>query len=325
MRRELRSDQITRDDASVVTVGTFDGVHVGHRAVVRYLIERAEVQGGPATVLSFDPHPRAVLTGEEVSLLTTPTERADLLEDLGLDRFVLMPFTEAFSQIEAPDYVRDVLVGQVGMQEIVIGYDHGFGKGRTGDADLLKKMAPEHGFSVDVISAQEVDEYGVVSSSTVRRVLREEGDAQQAEAMLGRPYAVSGSVERGAGRGRQIGFPTANVRPGDARKLIPKVGVYAARVALDEETERRPAMVNVGRRPTFDEEDVRVEAHLLNFEGDLYGQQLRVEFAQRLRDERRFDGPDALAEQLSRDKARCGHILTPSYEHPSAPSAPSAT
>ncbi|PSQ92197.1 MAG: bifunctional riboflavin kinase/FAD synthetase [Bacteroidetes bacterium SW_4_67_19] len=310
MRREIRPNQIARDPASVVTVGTFDGVHVGHQAVVRYLIERAEAQDGPATVLSFDPHPRTVLTGEEVPLLTTPAERADLLEDLGLDRFVLMPFTEEFSQIEAPDYVRDVLVGQVGMQEIVIGYDHGFGKGRAGDADLLKKMAPEYDFAVDVISAQNVEGYGVAGSSAVRRVLAEEGDARQAEATLGRPYAVSGVVERGAGRGQEIGFPTANVHPGDARKLVPKVGVYAARVVLEGETERRPAMVNIGRRPTFDEDEVRLEAHLIGFEGDLYGRQVRVEFAQRLRGERRFDGPDALAEQLSRDEARCKEVLS---------------
>ena len=310
MRRELCPEQIERDPASVVTVGTFDGVHAGHQAVVRYLLERAEVQQGPATVLSFDPHPRAVLTGQDVPLLTTPDERADLLEGLGLDRFVLMPFTEAFSQIEAPDYVRDVLVGQVGMQEIVIGYDHGFGRGREGDADLLKTMGPEYDFEVDVISAQEMEGYGVVSSSVVRRVLAEEGDATQAEAMLGRPYALAGVVEQGEGRGKKIGFPTANVRPGDTRKLMPKGGVYAVRVQLEGEAERRPAMANIGSRPTFDGEGERLEVHLLDFDGTLYGQRLRVEFAQRLRDERRFDGPGQLKEQLSRDQARCEKLLS---------------
>lgn len=320
MRRELHPDQIERDPASVVTVGTFDGVHVGHQAVVRYLTRRADLQGGPATVISFDPHPRAVLTGEEVPLLTTPQERADLLEALGLERFVLLPFTEAFSQIEAPDYVRDVLVGQVGMQEIVIGYDHGFGKGREGDADLLKAMAPELGFDVDVVGAQEVEGYGVVSSGAVRRVLREEGGAGRAAAMLGRPYAVSGRVERGEGRGRQLGFPTANVRPSDARKLLPKAGVYAVRVQIDAAGEHHPGMANLGRRPTFEGQSLRLEVHLLDFEGDLYERTLRVEFTQRLRDERRFDGPQQLREQLSRDKARCKKMLTAG-----APRAGSAT
>jgi riboflavin kinase/FMN adenylyltransferase len=309
MRRELRPAQVQRDPASVVTVGTFDGVHLGHQAVVRYLMERAQAQACPATVVSFDPHPRAVLTGEDVPLLTTPAERAGRLEALGLDRFVLLPFSNAFSEIEAPDYVRDVLVGQIGLSEIVIGYDHGFGKGRAGDADLLKEMGPEHGFAVDVISAQEVEGYGVVSSSAVRRVLREDGNARQAEAMLGRPYAVSGEVVEGEKRGRQIGFPTANVRPSDARKLVPRVGVYAVRVRLDGEAEVRPAMANIGRRPTFDGEGVRLEVHLLDFEGDLYGQSLRVEFARRLRDEKRFDGPGPLKEQLSRDEARCRKML----------------
>lgn len=310
MRREIGPDQIERDPASVISVGTFDGVHAGHRAVVRYLTERAAERGGTATVLSFDPHPRAVLTGQEVPLLTTPTERADQLEALGLDRFVLMPFTKDFSQIEARDYVRDVLVGQVGVQEIVIGYDHRFGKGREGDADLLKEMAPEYGFEVDEIGAQEVEALGVASSSRIRELLGDEGNAEQAASLLGRPYAVEGVVEEGEGRGQQIGFPTANVRPDDARKLMPKVGVYAVRVLIEGETEPRPAMANIGRRPTFGEEKVRLEVHLLDFEGDLYGQTLRVEFAQRLRDERAFDGPEALREQLSRDKARCQRILT---------------
>lgn len=310
MRRELQPDQIERDSNSVVTVGTFDGVHVGHQAVVRYLLQRASAQDGPATVISFEPHPRAVLTGERVPLLTTPDERADLLEELGLDRFVLLPFTKEFSQIEAPDYVRDVLVDRVGMQEIIIGYDHGFGKEREGDADLLKQLAQEFDFEVDVIGAQKVEEYGVVSSSAVRRVLTEEGDAQQAEAMLGRPYALTGVVEKGEGRGQSIGFPTANVHPADERKLVPKIGVYAVRVQLEGEQERRPAMANIGRRPTFEGRDVRLEVHVLAFDGDLYGQSVRVEFARRLRDERRFDGPDQLAEQLSRDRARCRKLLT---------------
>ncbi|PSQ98833.1 MAG: bifunctional riboflavin kinase/FAD synthetase [Bacteroidetes bacterium QS_9_68_14] len=309
MKRETGPDQIERAPASVVSVGTFDGVHVGHQAVVRYLTERAAEQSGPATVLSFDPHPRAVITGEAVPLLTTPAERADLLEAAGLDRFVLMPFTENFSQIEARDYVLDVLVGQVGMQEIVIGYDHRFGKGREGDATLLREMAPAHGFAVDVIGAQEVEALGVASSSRIRELLGEEGNAEQAASLLGRPYAVTGTVERGEGRGREIGFPTANVRPGDARKLMPKGGVYAVRALLENETESRPAMANIGTRPTFGEDEVRLEVHLLGFEGNLYDQTLRVEFAERLRDERPFDGVDELREQLSRDKARCKHAL----------------
>jgi riboflavin kinase/FMN adenylyltransferase len=195
------------------------------------------------------------------------------------------------------------------MQEIVIGYDHRFGKGREGDAALLREMAPAHGFAVDVIGAQEVEALGVASSSRIRELLGEEGNAEQAASLLGRPYAVTGTVERGEGRGTKIGFPTANVRPGDARKLMPKGGVYAVRALLENETDSRPAMANIGTRPTFGEDEVRLEVHLLNFEGDLYDQSLRVEFAERLRDERPFDGVDELREQLSRDKARCEDAL----------------
>lgn len=310
MRREFGPDEITRDPASVVTVGTFDGVHVGHQAVIRYLTRRAEAQDGCSTVLSFDPHPRAVVAGQDVPLLTTPAERADLLEALGLDRFVLMPFTEAFSQIEARDYVRDVLAGQVGLQEIVIGYDHGFGKGRAGDAGLLEAMGPDLGFAVDVISAQKVDGYGVVSSSAIRAVLRDEGDAERAAALLGRPYAVAGEVVEGERRGRTIGFPTANVQPADARKLLPEVGVYAVHARLPGEQAARRAMANLGRRPTFDGQGVRLEVYLLDFDGDLYGRTLQVEFVQRLREEQRFDGPEALQRQLSKDEARCRKILS---------------
>jgi len=307
MKREIGWDEITHDDRSVVTVGTFDGVHRGHRAIIEYLKQRAEEQSGPSTLVSFDPHPRTVVHGEEVPLLTTVSERADLLEDLGLYRFVVIPFSMDFAQLGPEKYVRDVLVQRIGMQEITVGYDHRFGKDRAGDVELLRELGEEYGFEVDVIPPQEVD-HDVVSSSTIRTLLQEEGAIKEANERLGRPYQIKGVVARGEGRGRKLGYPTANLALADARKLVPKRGVYATTVTLPNGQDRG-GMMNIGRRPTFDEMDVTVEVHLFDFEGDLYGESLSVQFLQRLRDEQKFESADALAAQLSEDERRCRTVV----------------
>ncbi|WP_103026818.1 bifunctional riboflavin kinase/FAD synthetase [Salinibacter altiplanensis] len=307
MKREIGWDAISHDPRSVVTVGTFDGVHCGHRAIIEYLQERAEAQDGPSTLVSFDPHPRAVVHDEEVPLLTTVAERADLLEGLGLDRFVVIPFSNDFAQLGPKAYVEEVLVDRIGAQEITVGYDHRFGKGRAGDVEDLREFGEQHGFSVDVIPPQEVD-HDVVSSSTIRSLLLTEGSIEQANARLGRPYRLSGLVSRGQGRGRELGYPTANLALEDARKLTPKRGVYATMVVLPNGN-RRGGMMNIGRRPTFDEMDVTVEVHLLDYEGDLYGATLSVEFLQRLRAEQKFESAAALAAQLSEDEERCRTVI----------------
>lgn len=307
MKREIGWDEIDRDDRSIVTVGTFDGVHRGHQAIIEYLNSRAENQDGPSTLVSFDPHPRSVVHGADVPLLTTVEERAALLERLGVDRFVVIPFSEEFAQLPPEVYVEDVLVNRIGLQEITVGYDHRFGKKREGDIDLLKDLGPTHGFEVDVIPPQEVDQ-DVVSSRGIRDLLSEKGDAEAAAEHLGRPYELSGIVARGEGRGREIGYPTANLALEDNRRLVPKRGVYATRVQLPG-GDCRGGMMNIGRRPTFDGMDVTVEVHLFDFDGDLYGERLAVQFLRRLRDERKFDSPDALAMQLSEDEQHCRTIV----------------
>jgi len=307
MKREIGWDEITHDDRSVVTVGTFDGVHRGHQAIIEYLKQRAEEQSGPSTLVSFDPHPRTVVHEETVPLLTTVQERADLLDQLGLDRFVVIPFSMDFAQLGPEEYVRDVLVQHIGMQEITVGYDHRFGKDRAGDVDLLRDLGQEYGFEVDVIPPQEVD-HDVVSSSTIRILLQEEGAIKEANERLGRSYQLHGVVARGEGRGRKLGYPTANIELEDARKLVPKRGVYATTVILPD-GQKRGGMMNIGRRPTFDEMDVTVEVHLFDFEGDLYGESLSVQFLQRLRDEQKFESADALAAQLSEDERRCRTVV----------------
>lgn len=307
MKREVGWDEITRDDRSVVTVGTFDGVHRGHQAILKYLRQRSREQSGPSTLVSFDPHPRAVVHGDDVPLLTTVAERADILEELGLDRFVVVPFSMDFAQLTPEAYVEEVLVEGIGAREITVGYDHRFGKDRAGDVDLLRELGDKYGFQVDVIPAQEVDR-DIVSSSTIRSLLLEEGAIEAANERLGRPYRLKGVVAEGQGRGRELGYPTANLALEDIRKLVPKRGVYATTVTLPDDRQFI-GMMNIGRRPTFDEMDVTVEVHLLDFEEDLYGERLSVQFLRRLRDEQKFESADALATQLSEDERHCRNVV----------------
>ena len=300
MTRET-GDAIRPAPGSVVTTGTFDGVHRGHQAIVRYLVDRARRLGGVPTVVTFDPHPREVLTGGAVPLLTSLDERADLLEALGVERFVVVPFSRDLSLLEPEAYVTDVLVDRVGLAEIVVGYDHRFGRKARGDRALLERLGAEHGFSVDVIPEQ-VEGDVTVSSTRVRRLLGDEGDAARAAVLLGRPYRITGTVVHGDARGRLIGFPTANVEPADPRKLVPAVGVYAVRVGLPGGAVAG-GMMNVGRRPTFEADGAtRAEVHLFDADADLYGRRLAVDVVARLRGERRFGGVEALVVQLGRDR-----------------------
>lgn len=301
-------DAIEPDRQSVVTTGTFDGVHLGHQAIVRYLVERAREVGGVPTVVTFDPHPREVLRGQPVPLLTTLDERAELLAALGVERFVVLPFSRDLSLLEPEAYVADVLAGRVGMREIVIGYDHRFGRKARGDRALLEALAPEHEFSVDVIPEQ-IEGDVTVSSTEIRRLLLEEGDARRASVLLGRPYRITGTVVRGDGRGRTIGYPTANVQPAEPRKLVPRLGVYAVRATLAD-GRQVGGMMNVGRRPTFETDGAAtVEVHLFDVEEDLYGRPLAVDLVERLRDEQRFSGVDALVDQLGRDREAARRAL----------------
>jgi riboflavin kinase / FMN adenylyltransferase len=305
--REIGLGDIGRNAKSVVTLGTFDGVHRGHRSIIEYLLVRANQQEGPATVVTFDPHPREIVKNERMPLLTTIAERADILESLGIDRFIVLRFTEQLARMSARAFVEEVLVGAIGMQEIVIGYDHAFGRNREGDAGLLRTMGPRHHFKVDVIPAQVVDQH-VVSSSKIRRAL-EEGRLEDANAMLGRPYRLSGEVITGDRRGRTIGFPTANLRLADDRKIVPAFGVYAVSAESDAYPETFFGMMNIGTRPTVDGRSRSLEVNLFGFEGDLYGRELHVEFLGRLRDERRFDSLEGLRQQLQEDRARCKALL----------------
>jgi len=295
---------VVRDESSVVTVGVFDGVHEGHRTILDHLLERSEIKRGRSTVVTFDPHPREIVGPSPVSLLTTIEERVKILGQMGIQRVVVIPFTRGFSQTNAEKFVVDTLINRVGMQEIVVGHDHHFGKGRQGNEKTLLEMASEHQFAVDVIPAK-VLEHAVVSSSLIRKTIEGEGNMELARVYLGYRFGITAEVIKGEGRGREIGFPTANLKPIHDKKIIPQNGVYAVSVKLEDRDNVYTGMMNIGFRPTFEGDDRHLEVHIMGLDEDLYGNNLRVEFVSRIRSEKKFAGIEALVEQLNEDRVRC--------------------
>jgi len=309
MRVEHYSHSVERDPDCVVTIGVFDGVHLGHRSILDRAVERASSTKSSPTVVTFDPHPQEIVAGELVPLLTTLRERIDLLRTVGIERVVVIPFDHDFSRVSPEEFIDRVLFGDIGCREIVVGYDHGFGHGRRGDVEMLMRQADRLGFRVHRMEAKTTD-HTPVSSSDIRRMLLVEGDVRGASGLLGRPYSISGEVTKGDGRGKVVGYPTANIKVGNRRKVIPLRGVYAVRVSFENDAEIRPAMMNIGFRPTFDGVGLRVEVHVFDLQDDLYGLRIQAEFVERVRDERKFDTVDALRAQLKDDEARCRRALS---------------
>jgi riboflavin kinase/FMN adenylyltransferase len=289
-----------------VTVGNFDGVHRGHQALVAAVVARAREAGGLAVALTFDPHPANVLRpGQAPAALSTLAQKEEILVSLGVDRVAVLPFDASAATLSPEAFARDVLAGTLGARHVVVGESFRFGQRRAGDAPLLRALGDSLGFGVTAVPP--VEEGGrPVSSSRVREALAS-GDVRAAAALLGRPYFVDATVVHGDGRGRTIGVPTANLQR--ENEVLPARGVYAAQCRVGTGAPR-PAVVNVGRRPTFGSGRVTVEAHILDFEGDLYGARVRLEFQERLRDERRFDGVEALVAQV-RDDVRRARALLP--------------
>ncbi len=286
-------------EGTVVTVGSFDGVHRGHAAVLREIAERARAARRHSVLVTFDPHPLAVVNPAAAPpLLTTGPERREILAQTGLDYAVLLRFDHRLAELAAEDFVREILLRRCGMRELVIGYDHGFGRGRQGDVAMLRRLGASDGFSVDVVPEVQVDGHPV-SSTMVRRAVAG-GDLDRAARLLGRPYYLTAQVVPGDARGRTIGFPTANLGRVPSRKLLPPDGVYAVRV--EWRGGRANGMMNQGGRPTFQQGDRSLEVHLLDWEGHLYGEWLKVEWVARLRDVRRFASAEALRAQLERDR-----------------------
>lgn len=284
---------------TVVTVGMFDGVHRGHWDVLRQLVHRAAERGLPSVVVTFDPHPLEVVNPPAAPRLLTPgREKLEMLAQSGIDYVAVVPFTAALAAYEADEFVDHVLRARFRMGELLIGYDHGFGRGRTGDVGVLRDLGRSRGFTVDVVEPVPGEGGEPVSSSVTRRAI-EEGDLAAARLALGRPYAVAGTVAHGEKRGRLLGYPTINVVPESPRKLLPLAGVYA--VAVQTPRGALGGMMHLGPRPTFDDDRVTLEAHLFDASVDLYGAHVRIDFLARLRDVERFPSADALVAQLGRD------------------------
>jgi riboflavin kinase/FMN adenylyltransferase len=291
---------------AVVTIGTFDGVHLGHRQILRLMREEAARVGGETVLITFFPHPRQVIASSQslIFLLNTPEEKARLLDEEGIAHLVVVPFTEAFSMQEAIQYINDFLVKKFSPHTIIIGHDHRFGKSRLGDITLLRQYAPTFGYVV-----LEIPEYmmreSVISSTLIRQMLQR-GDMRSANSLLGYRYGFSGTVVRGDGRGRLIGYPTANIEPESDKKMIPGNGVYAVSVQLG--TKANPAltlirgMMNIGIRPTFEGTRQTIEVNLFDFEREIYGEHLHVTVVCRLRNEQKFTDAEELKNQLASDR-----------------------
>jgi riboflavin kinase/FMN adenylyltransferase len=294
---------------TVVTVGTFDGVHRGHRDVIDRLVARSRVLKIPSVLVTFEPHPLEVVNAAAAPLLlTTRDEKLEVLAETGIDYMAVVPFTTALAAYSAEAFVELILRRCFRLRELLIGYDHGFGRQRAGNVSVLRTLGERDGFRVEVVDAVATPGGQSVSSTSIRRAVAG-GDLVRAAESLGRLYSVSGTVVPGAQRGRTIGFPTVNLGPPPARKLLPPEGVYAVRV----QTPTGPVggMMNLGPRPTFGDAATSLEAHLFDVSGDFYGANVRIDFVQRLRETRKFPSAEQLSAQLVHDERAARNALTP--------------
>lgn len=311
----MRKNYLTDDSGlpphvsgTVVTVGTFDGVHRGHRDVVERLVARARSLEVPSVLVTFEPHPLEIVNPAAAPLLlTTHYEKQEVLAETGIDYLAVLPFTKALASYSAEDFVELVLRRCFRLRELLIGYDHGFGRQRAGNVEVLKTLGERDGFRVELVAPVSTADGHSVSSTSIRRAVAG-GDLHRAAESLGRSYSVSGRVIEGARRGRTIGFPTLNLGPPPQRKLLPPEGVYAVRV----QTPRGPVggMMNLGPRPTFGDSETSLEAHLFDTRGDFYGAYVRIDLVARLRETRKFASAEQLMKQLAHDERDARDALT---------------
>jgi len=293
---------------AVVTIGTFDGVHLGHRKIIARIKELAQEIGGETVILTFFPHPRMILNPEDesIKLINTINEKAALLEQLGIDHLIITPFSRDFSNQTPEAYIRDVLVNKIGTKKIVIGYDHRFGKDRQGSLDDLLKLGPVYGFEVVEIPEQDIDDVAV-SSTRIRTALLD-GKIELANTLLGYPFFITGKVVRGDQIGRQIGYPTANIVIEERYKLIPSDGIFAAKIKVNDVLYK--GMAYIGSRPTINGISRNIEINIFDFNEEIYNQQVTLYFYNYVRDDVKFTGLDDLKIQLAKDKIDVQGLLT---------------
>jgi len=294
-------DKINVTSPSVVTVGTFDGVHLGHKKIIDELVSITKNENFTSTLLTFEPHPKAVVqksSQNKVFILTNLEEKLHILQKIGLQRVVIIKFTREFSEISYKNFVADVLVNKLLTKSMVVGYDHGFGRDRSGKFHELEKLSKKNNFHLKQIDPFKIAEETI--SSTLIRKLISEGDVSRAATMLGRHFSINGIIVKGDGRGKKLSFPTVNLAIENHAKIIPYDGVYTVECILDNKTYR--GMANIGIKPTFGGLKKTVEVHIFDFSKDVYGEKIAVNFIKRIRDEKKFDSEHKLIQQLEKDK-----------------------
>lgn len=303
--RKFSDVQFNRN--TVLTLGTFDGIHLGHQQIISSVVEKANQNGMRSFVITFDPHPRKVLSKDEkVYLLSSLNEKIEIFSKLGVENLFVIDFTKEFSQQSAEEFIKKYLVNGIGLTEIVVGYDHHFGRGRGGNADTLTAIGNELNFNTTIIPSFVIEER-IISSTKIRNALMD-GNVSLTAKMLGRYYNFSGTVVGGDKRGRELGYPTANIEPELKEKLLPLIGIYAVRVTVNNE--KYNGLLSIGRRPTFYEDgEVVSEVYIYDFDEQIYGERLTIELVERLRGEEKFNSTDELIAQMNKDRDKGINIL----------------
>lgn len=307
MKVHYNIDEIPTIKNAIVSQGTFDGVHLAHKKIIERLKQIASIKNGETVIITFEPHPRIVLLPLDhgLQLLSTLNEKINLLEKAGVDHLIILPFTKEFSRLSSEQFIRNILVNKIKTNTLVIGYDHRFGKNREGSFEHLKNSASLYEFEVEEIPEQDIDDIAV-SSTKIRQALLN-NDIQTAQKYLGNSYSLEGNVIKGKQLGRTIGYPTANIEVENSYKLIPQDGVYAVWVWYNKA--RFGGMLNIGNNPTIKDKGRSIEVNIFNFEKEIYTENLKIEFVSKLRNEEKFNGLDALKNQLHLDKQNAQTIL----------------
>lgn len=310
MKEHLGAYTFASEHPTVITIGTFDGVHAGHQKIIEKLVNTAKLSNMESAILTFFPHPRMVLQKEsDIKLINTIEERKKILSNSGIDHLIIHPFTHQFSRLTAREFVRDILVNKLNAKKIIIGYDHRFGRNRTADINTLKEFGKEYEFEVEEIGQQDIEDVAV-SSTKIRKSL-EEGKVEKANRFLKQPFMLTGIVIRGKGLGKDFGYPTANLKIEEKYKLIPKNGVYIVRAIIDEIPYF--GMMNIGTNPTVGGKEQTIETYFFLLDQDLYGQKLEIEMLARIRDEQNFDSIDDLKRAMKQDEAFSSQYIKDNY------------